>query len=973
MFTERDFPGAARNSGVAVRPDGLIYFSNEGGLLEFDGVTWRMVRGTGNEPLYAVAADPDGRVWYGALNHFGLVEPDAHGTSVARPRQVQPGVDDRTWRIQRQIALHRGTAYFLSAGSQRVAVARADGENKSIALGGRASSLFACEDGVFALIGRTAFRLDRGELEPAPALTAALRDEEPLTVRSAWPRADGGTWLVTEAGVRVWHLGKLRPTDGDVKRLLGNEAVTCGCPLGDGTFALGTGGRGLLIVDGDGRVLAHYDEGHGLGGATGAINGMALDAEGGLWLARRTGVMRVQWRTPLATHGASLGISGTVQAMVMHRGRLHVATSDGVFVREPTAGRFAALRGARADVWVFISTEDGLIMGGRVLQLRRDDGTVALLDSAPSVIRSAVRLPRDPERLVVGFSRGLRVYVRENGAWVREGDLAGVQGVPYRLTQDKHGWLWADSDARQVVRVDWRAGVRLAAPVETLGERHGLEMLRGNDLAVRLTMFDGEVALVGTRGVWRHDTTTDRFVPETRIAGLDPQAPWPRAYPLSDGSIWFGRTIGEPCLAIARITGPGAWQLETLPFVGIERDRPIVYCEDPADRTLWIGYLAVVSYDLAMRREFSAPPPARVRRVATVEGSVLWGGGGATPFAPLPPTENALRFAYAAPSHSTDTRGKLPVQYRTQLDGFDRRWSAWGTEVQRTYTNLPPGKFTFNVQARGGDWRAGPVGTFAFAVLPPWWRTWWFLGLAGATGVGGVAAVSRWYAQRVLRRRLALLEAQSAVERERLRLARDLHDEVGSGLGRVILFAEEAERERADPAQLAASLARVRDSAKDLVQHAREIVWAVSPQHDPLARVIERLGDYVEETLSAAGIACRVDGPTKPEEIPAVSLGSEARHSLFLAVKEAVHNCVKYSGAKTAEFRLGISGNDFVVTLRDHGRGFVAGEVAAGGTGHGLPGIAARAEVLGGRAEIVSAPGQGTSVTLRVPLVKPEA
>ena len=159
----------------------------------------------------------------------------------------------------------------------------------------------------------------------------------------------------------------------------------------------------------------------------------------------------------------------------------------------------------------------------------------------------------------------------------------------------------------------------------------------------------------------------------------------------------------------------------------------------------------------------------------------------------------------------------------------------------------------------------------------------------------------------------------------------------------MILFASEARQNKSNPVQLDASLDRVRDSAQALVQHAREIVWAVSPQHDTLQSVIERFGDYVEETLRTAGIACRLELPTAAQ-IPPVTLGSDARHSLFLAVKEAVHNCVKYSEAKTAEFRLEVAGNDFVIAFRDHGRGFAAGDRRGlGHGGAGDDGAAARA------------------------------
>ncbi len=620
---------------------------------------------------------------------------------------------------------------------------------------------------------------------------------------------------------------------------------------------------------------------------------------------------------------------------------------------------------------MLLSTEDGLIVGGPDLRLIRDDGRVEVIERERLLFRSALRLRRDPDRIVACTGPGLvRVYRREQGRWRFEAGLPKVRASLYPIFEDEAGWLWATRNRIDVVRLDWREGVRFDATLETLGPARGLPDPTRDPARLSLFLIDGAAEVSSASGLWRHDATADRFVPETRIAGRDP-ARWSRAWPLSDGSLWLASTHEKDPSAIARRTGPGAWRLEPLAHTGLEAIQPLEICDEPAARTVWIGHLGLASFDLDWRGAHApaSAPVTRMRAITASAGRILWGGAGAPFAAPLPAKQNSLYFDFAAPVHQPDVFGRADAQYRAKLDGFEQEWSVWGEGFRRRYSNLPPGSFTFLVQARDTAGREGPVTRFGFVLLPPWWRTWWFIGLEAMVGVVAVASVTRWYAQRVLRRRLALLEAQSAVEHERLRLARDLHDEVGSGLGRVILFAEEAERERADPAQLTASLARVRASAKELSQHAREIVWAVNPQHDTLASMIERLGDYVEETLRAAGIACAIEVPPAAK-IPPVSLGSEARHSLFLAVKEALHNCVKYSGATTAEFRLAIVGNDFVVTLRDHGRGFVPGERALGGTGHGLPSLAVRATVLGGRAEIASEPGQGTTVTLRVPLAK---
>lgn len=965
VFTERDLPGSPQTRVVLVHPNGLIYVGNVAGLFEYDGETWRSIAGTRGLIVHNLGYDTAGRIWYSATGGFGVVEPDAQGTLTAQPLHLKLPPGDREVGHVLRMLMHGDEAYFVTQGA-RGFVARADarGNVAEIAApaGERAVSLFVREGAMHVITGANVYRVEGEKLVPAPAAQALAR----LDVQSVWPRDDSSAWIVSATGVRIWRSEEAPLVSEDVRRLLGEGRVSCGCPLGDGTFALGTEQHGVLIVDGaTGRVLARYDEDGGLGATSSAIVAVTLDRDGGLWLSRFAGLTRVQVNTPAAKHDGPNGVRGRVQAFGFHRGRLHVATTHGVFVRDPARGRFAELPGASGDSWVLLSTEDGLIVGGPDLRLIRDDGGVDVIERERLLFRSALRLRRDPDRIVACTGPGLvRVYRREHGRWQFEATLPNVRASLYPIFEDNAGWLWATRNRLEVVRLDWRDGVRLDAKMEALGPVHGLRDPKQDPARVSLFTIDGVPEVSSTSGLWRYEAGVDRFVPETRIEGRDP-ARWSLAWPLSDGSLWLAGTKEADPTAIARRTGPGAWRLETLPYTGLESITPREICEEPAARTVWIGHLGLASFDLDWRGVRAPPPVPRLREIATAAGTRLWGGSGAPFTTPLPPGNNSLSFEFAAPFFQPNAFGQARVQYRAKLEGFEREWSSWGEGARRRYSNLPPGTFSFLVQARDVTGREGPVTRFDFTLLPPWWRTWWFRGLVGLAAVAAIAGVTRWLAQRALKRRVQLLEAQSAVERERLRVARDLHDEVGSGLGRVILFTSEARRNIDNPAQLASGLDRVQASAQELMQQAREIVWAVSPQHDTLASVIERLDAYAEETLRAAGMACHVDVPAR-EKIPPVTLGSEARHSLFLAVKEAVHNCVKYSGARMATLTLRIVGDDFVIVLRDDGRGFAPGENR--GSGHGLRNLAARAEALGGSAEIASEPGKGTKVTLRVPL-----
>jgi signal transduction histidine kinase len=964
-----------------VHPNGLVYVGNVAGLFEYDGETWKAIPGTRGTIVHNLGVDTAGRIWYSATDGFGVVESDALGTLTARPLHVQLPPGDREVGHVLRMLVHGDDAYFVTQGAKGfVAHANARGQVSEIVApaGERAVSLFVRDDAVHVITTAGVYRIEGESLVPVAEAKMLAR----LEVRSIWSAAaqasrssaaagsrsytsDPGAWVISAAGLRLWRGDEAPLVSSEVAALLGEDRVSCGCPLGDGTFALGTEQHGLLIVDGmSGRVLARYDENSGLGATSSAIVALTLDANGGLWLSHFAGVTRVQINTPAAKHDGPHGVLGRVQGFAFHRGRLHVATTHGVFVRDPETGRFSELPAATGDSWVLLSTEDGLIVGGPDLRLIHDDGRVEIIERERLLFRSALRLRRDPDRIVTCTGPGLvRVYRREQGHWRFEAGLPNVRASLYPIFEDNAGRLWATRNRMQIVRLDWRDGVRLDAKLETLGAEHGLPEHGRDPTRLHVFLIDGVPEVSGQSGLWRYDASSDRFVPETRIAGRDP-ARWSRAWPLSDGSLWLANNHEGDRSAIALRTGPGAWHLETLPYTGLEAIQPLEICDEPAARAVWIGHLGLASFDRDWRGARAEPPRPRFREISTTSGRLLWGGSGA-PFAtPLAPELNSLLFEFAAPPQQPNAFGQANVQYRAKLDGFEREWSSWGEGIRRRYSNLPPGTFSLRVQARDVAGREGAVANFRFTVLPPWWRTWWCMGLEVIAGIGAIAGVTRWLAQRALRRRVAMLEAQSAVERERLRLARDLHDAVGSGLGRVILLTSEARRNLDDPKQLAPDLERVQETAQELMQHAREIVWAVSPQHDTLASLIERISDYVVQTLDMAGIACRVDAPA-PGDIPAAPVASEARHSLFLAVKEAVHNCVKYSGATSAELRIAVTVDEITIVLRDFGRGFEPG--AKRRSGHGLLNITARAEALGGRATIASTVGEGTTVDLRVP------
>jgi signal transduction histidine kinase len=225
-----------------------------------------------------------------------------------------------------------------------------------------------------------------------------------------------------------------------------------------------------------------------------------------------------------------------------------------------------------------------------------------------------------------------------------------------------------------------------------------------------------------------------------------------------------------------------------------------------------------------------------------------------------------------------------------------------------------------------------------------------------------------------MRRKMERLEQQRALERERARIAKDIHDDLGASLTRIILLSQSAKADLETTGNDTGDLDRIFGTARELTRAMDEIVWAVNPTHDTLDSLAGYLGKFAQDYLRAANIRCRL---RVPMQLPPWPLTAEVRHNLFLAVKEALHNVVKHSGASEVSINLTIEQSGFSLAVEDNGRGFdVEAANAPDGngsanpdrieSGNGLANMRRRLAEIGGSCEIRSAPQQGTCITFGV-------
>jgi len=330
----------------------------------------------------------------------------------------------------------------------------------------------------------------------------------------------------------------------------------------------------------------------------------------------------------------------------------------------------------------------------------------------------------------------------------------------------------------------------------------------------------------------------------------------------------------------------------------------------------------------------------------------------------VPPSIHKLAFTIFS-----EAEGVIPgaLLYRWRVPGWVDQWRETDPDGRVVLCPPPPtGAFHLHLQARHSDGLWDGTGyPVPLRVALPWWRDARLLtSLAGGVAVVSATLWWRLYAWR-MKRRLALAQQTLELHRERLRIARDMHDEMGARLTYIALLADRTGRENeVSPKERAGLLETLAANARSAVDALDTIVWAVNPQHDTVAGVADYLSDYAPGYLKAAGIECSLDiSLAEPEH----ALPLLARHELLMAVKEALQNVVKHAAANKVRVTVRQEKTGLEISVRDDGHGEPAKPDAS--CHHGLANMRQRLSEIGGHCEILVANGSGgTCVRFTLPL-----
>jgi signal transduction histidine kinase/ligand-binding sensor domain-containing protein len=939
---------------------GQMWGSTTTGVFRYDGQqfhTYDYRHGLPDPFAYTATTGPDGRIWFGH---------QAAGISYYDP------ITDRIRRLRAR-ALHLAEVRHICAtagpdgssilwcltlpdptGVTRVVLGRRDTTVSVITaaeLGVEASMLRDIEPGPTGLVlvaghdGVSAIEIATGRARPS-AVPAELRHVPcgrftQISAREYWFATSKGIAHCTQPNASTaWRTRWYTTANGLTER-----QVLSVCKDRLGTLWANTPG-GIARLENDRFVYLDAPAGVAAGELA---NTLVADPEGNVWAGLTSGLVeyfadaRFAAYTPsthalpsadvksLAPDGAGGWYLGTTRNLArLRRG----AKSRAETIPIPSGWRTpnviqGLLLDSRGALWV-CSFPDGF---GRM------DTTTHRFVEIPLPAEESVGSPTEDRRgrIWAGSVYDGRLYVvdpKTNHVRIINRPAPGTEGsnaVNSICRDARTGTLWVCTAAASLGRIDELRDTLLPAP----GIPPGLNIVCAypDDRASNHLWLSIESSVGGPMpGLYPYDGQRLGM----RMPGIV-HAPV-TIRPAADGGLWLGtlRGLDHYNLRTGQLRSFG----RTEGFSGGECNIDIAHT-DAAGR-LWLGTVGGLMVHDGTRAAVNRVAPhvlltgmrVGVRDVAPNRSTVLRHD------------QNQVTFRYVGVSMSQPSQ----VRYRYRLRGLQTEWQPLTAQAEATFTNLSPGAYTFEVLAANNDgrWSKTPA-RYAFVIRPAWWNTWWARTLA----VVVVAAALYWG----YRLRVAQL---LAVERLRVGIARDLHDDIGSTLSSISILSQLAEY---DPAP-APALAQIGQHARQTLAAMDDIVWAINPAHDAPRDLTARIRAHAATLLEPVGLDFTL--ATEPPPL-GLKLSMRVRREVFLIYKELLNNALKYAQARHLQIGLRYESHWLTLTVDDDGLGFHPTAPARGG-GNGLANMRARAALLGGTLDLTTAPGQGTKWRLRIPL-----
>jgi ligand-binding sensor domain-containing protein/DNA-binding CsgD family transcriptional regulator len=716
-FSRAEYDGGTQNWAVAQSSNGMMYFGNNNGLLEYDCANWNIYRDM--EQVNRSLCIDGKRIYVGAFNNFGYYDENENGelkyTSLLPLLKNRITEFDEIWRIHKTsfgIVFQSFKAIFIYSQGKIDIVYPRSKFHFSYYVNGILWVFDELEGLMQYREGKVRQIRDGSALAGIQIWTVLPLDDDQIIIGTA----RNGIFRYNGEKISVW--------DKPVNALLKKYQIYSGALISKKYFAFGTIQNGLIISDTSGEVLFEINKERGLQNNT--VLSVGSDVEGNIWLGLDNGISVVHFTSAL-TYIKNYFDIGSGYASARFGNNLYLGTNQGLFYIKwndfinPLKKKedFHLIEGTEGQVWSLKIIGNTLLCGHNLGVFQIFDKKAVKISSVPGGW-NIIELDTKAPLLAVGNYSGISVLEKHGSFWTLRNQLAGFDQSSHYLEKDSKGDIWVSHGYKGLFRIRTNDDMMHAREVRLYDSRNGLPSDQGNTL---FKLKSGIV--VGTRkGVYRYNNTSDRFEPDIQFSQLITVSEQ-IDYLAQDNynNIWYYHNQ-QP--GVLRFQEDGTFKNITTPFADISG---MVIPTFGHINALDAGNVIIgieggfAYYNSATSKPYDYIPILYISRLQSndsTQGIFRYNSTG-TKQEIVPEfrfINNTITIAF---SGSQSAGQKL--SFRFKLVGFDERWSEWSAKNSKEYTNLPTGNYTFMLQAKTIQGKITPGLGYSFHILPPWYLT----------------------------------------------------------------------------------------------------------------------------------------------------------------------------------------------------------------------------------------------------------
>ncbi|MBN1990148.1 MAG: PAS domain-containing protein [Bacteroidales bacterium] len=735
-YLPKEYRAHVQNWAVGQDSRGIMYFGNSDGLLEYDGVNWRIIQLPSKEWVRSMAIDSAGRVWVGGSNEIGYVEPSsAKGMEYVSlthlvPANAKPFLD--VW----ETVILNGDIFFRTS---NYLIRYSNGKVHTWENSGGFGVSFVVNSTFFISSNNQGLLYLKGNvLKKAPQWDSFTHD--PILLAKTY---NNTVAFIGTASKGFAYYNPLAHPDSSVRYIsspaasyyqkyhLKSEVQKYGT-----NYYISTPGDGCIVINEKGELQTVINQIKGL--STNRLHGLVVDRHGFLWFASNNGISKVDIMSPITYWGVADGLDGNVESIIRFNNTLYVGTHQGIYYID-SKNRIKKLPGLNTTGWSIIRFTDEatgatkVIVGASngIYELKKD--RVQLLRPTSAYVYELYQSRFVKNRLFACTATGVDIYRFTNGELRLEGHINGVAENIRSLYEENASTTWLGTFRNGVVRLTHNHSTILNPEVKIYDVTKGLS---SNKNAL-LFPFNGSFVVGSDGGLDKYNSTTDSFEPDTTL-GVNYTSSGKDVFtfsPAANGNVWVsGLNNKRSETGYFKPMANGTYTWVDAPLRLIPEMMVFGFYLDDSTGVAWIGGdEGLFRYSPYQTTDYSDLFNARIKRVSINADSSFYYGvstfgdnvdlhaGSAYKPVQLSYDQNSLIFNFIA-IYYVHEEANL---YSYYLEGYDKKWSAWQTLPMKEYTNLPEGSYVFKVKAKNIFGVESNVDDFYFTISPPWYRTIW--------------------------------------------------------------------------------------------------------------------------------------------------------------------------------------------------------------------------------------------------------